>query len=148
MRHAVARDGDAAAVDGDVAVRHELARGEHGRHELGAIDDGVETALEQADQVLGRRALEAGGLDVDLREGALGDVGVVALELLLGAELLAEVRELRDAALAVLAGTALALVERALRPAPDVLCQAAVDLVLSADALGHVRHSMSCLWSL
>jgi hypothetical protein len=87
--------------------------------------------------VLGGRALEAGGLGVDLGELALGDVGVVALELLLGAELLAEVRKLRDAALAVLAGTALALVERALRPAPDVLCQAAVDLVLGAMALGH-----------
>jgi hypothetical protein len=34
-----------------VAVVDELARREHGRHELGAIDDGVEPALQQADQV-------------------------------------------------------------------------------------------------
>jgi len=36
---AVARDGDAAAVDRDMAVADELARGEHGRHELGAVDE-------------------------------------------------------------------------------------------------------------
>jgi len=47
----VARDVDALAVHLDVAVVDELARGEHGRHELGAIDHGVEPALEQADQV-------------------------------------------------------------------------------------------------
>jgi len=37
-------------------------------------------------------------------ELALGNRGVIALELLLGLELLAEVRGLADAALAVLAG--------------------------------------------
>jgi hypothetical protein len=46
-------DVDAAAVDLDVAVVDELARGEHRRHELGAVDDGVETALQQADEVFG-----------------------------------------------------------------------------------------------
>src|SRR5690606_7570356 len=53
------RDVDATAVDLDVTVRNELARGEHGRDELGAIDDRVQTALEEADQVLGRIALAA-----------------------------------------------------------------------------------------
>ena len=43
--------------------------------------------------------------------------------------------------LAVLAGARFALVERALRPAPDVLAEAAVDLVLGAEALRHAWHS-------
>ena len=87
-----------------MAVADELARGEHGRHELGAVDDGVEAALEQADQVLGGGALEAAGLLVDAAELPLGDVAVVALELLLGAQLLAVVGQLGLAPLAVLAG--------------------------------------------
>jgi hypothetical protein len=49
--HAVGGDVHALAVHRDVAVVHELARGEDGRHELRAVDDGVETALQQADQV-------------------------------------------------------------------------------------------------
>ena len=46
--------GDVAlhAVDADVAVADQLARGPDRRRELGAIDDHVEAALEQADQVL------------------------------------------------------------------------------------------------
>ena len=41
------------AVHRHVAVADELARGEHGGHELRAIDDGIEPAFEQADQMLG-----------------------------------------------------------------------------------------------
>ncbi len=133
----VARDVDALAVHLDVAVVDELARGEHGRHELGAIDDGVETALEQADQVLARVALQPGRFHVDAVELPLGDVGVVALELLLGAELHAEVGELALAALAVLAGAVFALVHGALRAAPDVLAHTAVELVFRLTALCH-----------
>src|SRR3546814_13852841 len=44
--------GDAAAVDRDMAMADELARGEHGGDHLHAIDHGVEPALQQADQVL------------------------------------------------------------------------------------------------
>ena len=49
---AVARDGDAFAVHLDMAVADELARREHRRHELGAIDHGLQAALKQADQVV------------------------------------------------------------------------------------------------
>ena len=42
------------------------------------------------------------------------------------------------AALAMLAGTAFAAVERALRAPPDVLAEAAVDLMLGANALRHL----------
>jgi hypothetical protein len=67
----------------------------------------------------------------------LGDIGVVALQLLLCPELLAIIGELAAAAFAVLARPALALVDRAFWPPPDVLAQAPIDLVLRLDALGH-----------
>ena len=67
-----------------MAVTDELARGEHGGHELGAIDDGVEPALQQTDQMLGGGAFEAPCLLVDSPELALANIGIVALQLLLG----------------------------------------------------------------
>jgi hypothetical protein len=70
-------------------------------------------------------------------ELALGNVGVVALELLLGAELHAEVGQLALAALAVLAGAVFTAVHGALRAAPDILAHTAIDLVLRFTALSH-----------
>src|SRR5262245_22367513 len=129
--HAEARDVDAPAVHLDVAVVDELARGENRRHELRAEHDGVEPALEQPDHVGARVALHADRLRVDAAELPLGNVAVVA------AQLLAVVGELALAALAVLARTVFALVDGALRAAPDILAHAAVDLVLRLVALGH-----------
>src|SRR5262249_51158254 len=131
----VAADVDAAAVHLDMAVVDELARGEHGRHELGAVDDRVETALQQADQVLASVALHAAGLDIDAVELALADVGVIPLQLLLGAQLHAEVRKLALAALAVLARAVFPAVHGALRAAPDILAHTAIDLVFRLTAL-------------
>src|SRR6185437_9959741 len=125
----IARNVDAASVDLDVAVADELARGKDGRHELGAVDHGVEAALQKADQLLAGVALQAARLDIDAVELALADIGVVTLELLLGAELHAEVREFSLAALSMLAGAVLTAVHGALRAAPDILAQAAIDLV-------------------
>ena len=130
-------DVDPAAVHLDVAVVDELARGEDRRHELGAIDHRIEPALEQADQVVAGVALHADRLGVILAELLLGDVAVIALELLLGLQLGAEVGKLALAALAVLAGAVLAAVHRALRTAPDILAHPAVDLVLGFCALRH-----------
>src|SRR5262249_39855783 len=121
----VAADVDAAAVHLDVAVVDELAGGEKRRHELCAIDHAVETALQQANQVLAGVTLQAARLDIDAVELPLADIGVIALQLLLGAQLHAEVRELALAALAVLAGAVFAAVDGALRAAPDVLAHAA-----------------------
>src|SRR5215211_6328147 len=115
----------------------ELARRERRRHELGPVDDRVETALEQADQVIAGVALEADRLGVVAAELLLGNVGVEALELLLGAQLRAEVAHLALTALAVLAGAVLAAVHGALRAAPDILAHAAVKLVLGLNALRH-----------
>src|SRR3990170_4119601 len=133
----VARDVDAAAVHLDVAVVDELAGGGHGSHELGAIDHGIEAALEQADQVFTGIALHPAGFDVDAVKLALTDVGVIALQLLLGAQLHAEVGELALAALAVLAGAIFPAVHRALRAAPDILAHTAIDLVFRLTALSH-----------
>ena len=54
----VARDSDALAVHLDVAVVDELARGEHGGNEFGAIDHGIEPALQKSDHVRAGVALE------------------------------------------------------------------------------------------
>src|ERR1700760_885141 len=120
-----------------MAVIDELARGEHGGDEFRAIDHGVEPALQKADQVFAGVALHAAGFDIDAVELAFGDVGVIAFQLLLGAQLHAEVRKLALAALAMLAGAVFALVDGALRAAPDILAHTAVDLVLRLTALSH-----------
>src|SRR4051812_33863514 len=131
----VARNVDAAAVHLDVAVVDELARGEHRGDELGAIDDRVETALQEADQVFTGIALHPAGLDIDAVELALADVGVIALELLLGAELNAEVGQLALAALAVLAGAVFTAVYRGPWAAPDNFAPLAVVLFFSLPSL-------------
>src|SRR5690606_38189661 len=115
----IGRDVDPLAVDEDVAVGDELTGREHGGNELGPVDDGVETALEQADQGLAGVLLDAGGFRIELAERLLGDRAVVALELLLGTQLQAVIRGLALAALAVLAGAISTGIERGLRTTPD-----------------------------
>src|SRR6185312_7098271 len=105
--------------------------------ELGAIDDGVEARFEQADQVLGSVALAAVRLFIGLAELLFGDIAVMPLQLLLGAELDAEVRQLALAALAVLAGAVFTLVDRGFRAAPDILAKPAIKFVFCRFALAH-----------
>src|SRR5690606_22195443 len=123
--------------DVDVTVVDELPGGKDRRHELRAVDDRVEARLEQTDEVVRRIALAAVGLLVGLAELLLGDVAVVTLQLLLGAQLQAEIGKLALAALAVLARAVFTTVDRGLRPTPDVLAETAVDLVLRGFALAH-----------
>src|SRR3546814_5871621 len=112
-----------------------LPRRERGRHELQPIDDGVEAALQDLDQVLARIAAAADRLGIVFAELLLTDVAVMALQLLLGPELHAEIGGLA-AALAMLARRVVVIaVPRALAAAPEVHAEAAVDLVLGADAL-------------
>src|SRR5208283_1181480 len=94
-----------------------------------------------------RVALEAARLDVIFVELALGNVAVIALDLLLGLELRAEVGRLALAALAVLAGAVFPLVEGAAGAAPDVLAHAAIDLVLRFCALRHRGSSLGAISS-
>src|SRR5262249_49227753 len=132
-----ARNGDAPTVDLDVAVTDELPGREHGRHEFRSINDGIEPALQQADQVRAGIALHPDRVLVDAAELPLGDVAVIAAQLLLGAQLHAVVGELALAALTVLARAILAAVHGTLGAAPDVLPHAAVELVFRFTALGH-----------
>src|SRR5215831_18772703 len=122
----------------------ELTRREDRRHQLRAVDQGVEPALEQPDHVRTGIALHADGFVVDAVELAFGNIAVVAPQFLLGAQLHAVVGKLAFAALAVLAGTILAAVDGALGAAPHVLPHTAVDLVLRLVALGH-RVLMCCV---
>ena len=63
-------------------MAHELARGEHAGRE-GPVDDGVETGLEQADQVVAGDALHPRRSLVVVAELTLADVVLVAQPLLL-----------------------------------------------------------------
>src|SRR5690606_26272554 len=120
-------------VDQDVAVVDELARSEDRGHEVHAVDHDVEAPLEQADHVLGRVAAQTRGFLVDSPELPLAQVGVVAAQLLLGGELLAEARDLAPLR-AMLAGRVVALDDRVLGPAPEVDAEATADLVLRLHA--------------
>ena len=82
-------------------------------------------------------ALHAKRLDVIFVELPLGNVAVIALDLLLRLELGAEVGRLALAALSVLARAVFTLVEGAAGTAPDVLAHAAIDFVLGFCALRH-----------
>src|SRR5690348_7485418 len=120
-----------------MAVIDELAGGKNRGNEFGAVDDRIETALQQADQVLAGVATAARRFFVDLAELAFPDIAVVALEPLLGHQLRAVFRRLATA-LAMLARAVFAIVEGALGAAPQVHLEAAVDLVFGFSALGHV----------
>ena len=88
-------------------------------------------------------ALEAKRLDVIFVELALGNIAVIALDLLLGLELGAEVGRLALAALAMLARPIFTLVVGAAGSAPDVLAHPAIDLVFRFCALRHRGSSCS-----
>ena len=81
--------------------------------------------------------LHADRLGVIFAELPLGNIAVIAFELLLGLQLRAEIGELALAALAVLAGAIFAAVDGALGAAPDVLAHAAVDFILGFCAFRH-----------
>src|SRR5690606_12958157 len=76
-------------------------------------------------------------LIVNAAELLFRNIAVMALQLLLGAQLLAVVRQLALAALAVLAGTVLTAIDRRLGPAPDIFAQPAVELVFCGLAFAH-----------
>ena len=116
--HAVGGDVHPLAVHQHVAVVDELAGGEHRRHELGADRRWRPGGIPAGRS--GSRSCCPCGARLPRRSGELllGEVAVVALQLLLGAQLQAEVGHLVLAALAVLAGAVGALVDRGLRRGP------------------------------
>ena len=118
-----------------MAVADDLPRGEDRGREFGAIDDHVQPLFEQADQVLAGIALHPRSFLIGALELLFSHIAVVTLQLLLGAQLNAIVRQLALAALPVLAGAIGTAVDGALRAAPDVFAHAAVKFVLGAFAL-------------
>ncbi|CAK0778063.1 hypothetical protein WCLP8_640001 [uncultured Gammaproteobacteria bacterium] len=96
------------------------------------------------DKELSRITREAHGFIIQLAELPLADVAVIALQLLLGLQLQAEIRRLL-ATLAMLAGAIFPTVDRALRPTPQVDAKAAVDLVFRFLSLAHVASGLSGL---
>ena len=107
-----AGDVDFAAIHGEVAVRHELARLGAAHRKAETVDDVVQTGLEDREQVLARDALTL------LRHGEVAaelllEHAVIAADLLLLAQLGAVLRGLA-AALAVLTGGVASALERAL----------------------------------
>src|SRR5947209_4306453 len=98
----------------------ELARCPDGGRELGSVNDHVQATLEQSNQILRCVALHGDRLRVILLELLLGDVAVIALQLLLRAQLDTVIAELALASLAMLAGAIFAAIDRALGPSEDV----------------------------
>src|SRR5208337_1442724 len=133
-----ARDVNAPSIHAHMAMADELAGRKRCRNKRGSINDSIETPLKKSDEVFGRIAPEPRGLRIDEPELALGDVRVIALQLLLCLQLRSEVRGLSPAALAMLARSIFALVERAFRTAPEIFPEAAINFMFGADALCHV----------
>ena len=135
--HAVGRNVDLFAIHFDVAVIHELTRSEHSWDELRTVHNRVQTTFEQTDQVFTCIALYTLGFCIDAAELLFCQVAVVALKLLLGAQLQTKVRQLALAALAVLAGAIFTTVYRGLWAAPDVFAHTAVNFILGRRAFCH-----------
>src|SRR5262245_22849856 len=124
-------------------VAYELPGSEHGGQQFSAIGDRIEPAPKKADEVSRAVARHPAGLGIDAVKLPLGNIGIVALELLLCPKLDTEIGELALAPLAMLAGAVFALVDRALGAAPDVLPHTAVDLVLGGCTFCHVHSKVS-----
>src|SRR5439155_1071980 len=122
----------------DMPVIDDLARRERGRRQLHAIDRGVEPPLQQLHQILAGIAAPPHRLLIEPTELALADIGIIALELLLGRQLGPVIGRFL-APLPVLARAVFAPVERTFRTAPQIDAETAVDLVLRFLALAHIR---------
>src|SRR3546814_15948050 len=94
--------------------------------------------------VLASVALHTVGFKICLLELLLGHIAIIALQLLLRAQLNAEVGHLALAALPMLAGAIFTLVDRGFRTAPDVFTHPAVEFMLGAGALRHVTSPICC----
>src|SRR5229473_951684 len=110
--HLVGRHVDAFAVYEDRVMAHDLARLGAARTEPHAVRHGIQTRLQQLQEALARHALAARGLRIGLAELAL-EQPVYAAQLLLLAQLLAEIGHAAAAFLAVLPRRIAAAFDRA-----------------------------------
>src|SRR4051794_18578585 len=136
--HLVRRDVDLLAVDLEVTVHDELAGVAAGPREAGPVDDVVQAALEQLEQVVTGLAGTARGLDVVVVDLTLHHaVGEAGLLLLLQ---LRAVLALLDAGPAVLAGRVGTLLERSVAT-DEVDAEPARLSGHGADVTGHLYKS-------
>jgi uncharacterized membrane protein YedE/YeeE len=135
--HPVRRDIDPLTVDSDMAVIDELTRSKNRYNEFGAVNNRIQTALQQTDQVLTGIAFYTFSFGIDPAELLFGQIAVIAFKLLLGAQLGAEIGQFALAALAVLTGAIFTTIYRGFRTTPDVFTHPAVNFVLGRRAFGH-----------
>ena len=124
-----------------MTVIDELACRENGCYEFGAINHCVQTAFQQTDQIFAGIALHPNSFSINAFKLFLGNIAVIAFQLLLGAQLSAEIRQFTTATLAMLAGAVITTVDRAFRATPNVFTHAAVNFILCRKALAHAALS-------
>ena len=112
FRHAVRGNVHFLAVHPHVAVVYKLAGCKDCRHEFGAVNNSIQPTLQKADQLLTRVAFETLSFGIDAAELLLGQIAVVAFQLLLCAQLCAEIRQFAFSALTVLAGAIFTTIDR------------------------------------
>ncbi len=93
-----------------MAMVDELTRCKHGGNEFGAVDNRIQTALEQTNQVFAGITTDTLGFSIDAAELFFSQITVITFKLLLGAQLQTKVRQFCLAALAMLAGAIFAAV--------------------------------------
>ena len=143
--HDIGGDVHLLAVDGDVAVADKLTSLRTGGGQAQAVDDIVQAALEQGQQVVARDALDARGLVKRAAELRLQHA-VGAADLLLFAQLHAVLAHLSRSSLPVHAGRRGALADRALGGVAAVALQKQLRAFAPAQAADGT--SITCHWAL
>jgi len=124
-----------------MTVADELTRSENGWGELGAIDNHVEALFEQADQILAGIAFHRCSFFISAAELLFRHIAIIALELLLGAQLNAEVGQFAFAALTVLAWAVVTTIDGRFGTALDILAHTAIELIFGTGTFGHINDS-------
>ena len=95
-----------------MAVVHKLARSEDSGHEFGTVNHSIQATLQKADQLLACVAAQTLSFRIDAAELLFGQIAIIAFQLLLSAQLCAEVRQFAFATLTVLAGAIFTTINR------------------------------------
>src|SRR6266571_1548569 len=150
--HLVGRHVHSLAVYEDAVMAHDLARLGAARAEPHAIRNGVQARLQQLQKTLARHAFAARGLCIGLAELAL-EQSVYAAQLLLLAQLLAEIGHAAAAFLPVLSRRIAAALDRAfvgeafLALEEELLPLAAALAALGIEISGHAYSSICAAFS-
>src|SRR5690606_41987450 len=99
-------------VHANMSVADKLACRENRWREFGAVNDHIQTLLQQTDQIMAGVAFHARCFFISALELFFGYVAIIAFQLLLGAQLNTVVGKLAFAALTVLTGAIIAAIYR------------------------------------